>query len=148
MKAYVVHSSKLWELLTDNFHNTCRNYCAYAPTKSTIRAVGYVTHFSVMIPTAWESSTEFPPIGHLTNSSGAGRMDGSTGVQLRICTVDPSRSRVITRCIGVLVEQRWHNTNTQLFSSRCLARSCHTHTNLLAAYRCRRVSRYGDCHHY
>jgi len=74
-------------------------------------------------------------------------MHGSTGVQLRICTVDPCGSRV-TRCIGVLVEQGRHNTNTQLFSSHCLARSCHTHTNVPAAYRCRRVSRYGDYHYY
>jgi len=63
----------------------------------------------------------------LLASSSTGRMHGSTGVQLRICTVDPSGSRVVTRCIGVPVEHRRHNTNTQLLSSRCLARSCHTH---------------------
>jgi len=33
----------------------------------------------------------------LLASSGTGRMHGSTGVQLRICTVDPSGSPVITR---------------------------------------------------
>jgi len=75
-------------------------------------------------------------------------MHGSTGVQLCICTVDPSGSRVVTRCIGVPVEQHRHNTNTQLLSSRGLARSCHTHTNLPAAYRCQRLSRYGDYHYY
>ena len=67
VKADVVHSSKLGELLADNFHNTCRNYFTYAPTKSTICelnkfTVDYVTYFSVMIQTAWESSTEFPPV--------------------------------------------------------------------------------------
>jgi len=37
-------------------------------------------------------------------------MHGSTGAQLRICTVDPSGSRVVTRCIGVPVEQRRRST--------------------------------------
>jgi len=53
-------------------------------------------------------------------------MHGSAGVRLHSCMADPSGSRIGTRCIGVPVEQRRHSTNTQLFSSRCLARSCHT----------------------
>jgi len=43
-------------------------------------------------------------------------MHGSKGVQWPICTVDPSGSPVVTWCIGVPVDQRRHNTNTQLFS--------------------------------
>ena len=116
--------------------------------------VGYVTHFSVMIPTAREGSnhriTSDRTPHELLASSGTGRMHGSTGVQLRICAVDPSGSRDVTRvywCIGRTVSAQ-HEHSTLLISSRCLARRSHTHTNLRAAYRYRRVSRYGDYHYY
>jgi len=42
----------------------------------------------------------------------------------------------------------WCTGRTQTLNSYRLARSCHTHTNFRAAYRCRRVSRYGDYHYY